>query len=57
MKRVLLVCTGNTCRSPMAAALLRQLANEEGLAWEVESAGICCPRGREGKGQGRQGYG
>nr|MBO2507411.1 threonylcarbamoyl-AMP synthase [Bacillota bacterium] len=38
-RRVLLVCTGNTCRSPMAAALLRALAVEAGLDLEVRSAG------------------
>ncbi|CAM4068422.1 protein tyrosine phosphatase [Bacillus manliponensis] len=37
MKRVLFVCTGNTCRSPMAEALLRH--HSEGR-WEVQSAGV-----------------
>ena len=35
------VCTGNTCRSPMAAALLRQWLNEHGLDFvQVDSAGL-----------------
>lgn len=37
--RVLLVCTGNTCRSPLAEALLRKRAAERGLPVEVSSAG------------------
>ena len=26
MKRILFVCTGNTCRSPMAAGILKKIA-------------------------------
>ena len=38
--RILFVCTGNTCRSPMAAAIARRVAAERGLRdVEVESAG------------------
>lgn len=36
--RVLLVCTGNMCRSPMAEYMLRHHLGENS-AWEVESAG------------------
>lgn len=35
-KRVLLVCTGNTCRSQMAAALVNALCSEY---WQADSAG------------------
>lgn len=38
--RILFVCTGNTCRSPMAEALLRKLAKQRGIAIEVRSAGV-----------------
>jgi protein-tyrosine phosphatase len=37
--RVLVVCTGNICRSPTAEAVMRRLANEARLALEVDSAG------------------
>ncbi|QHW32525.1 low molecular weight protein arginine phosphatase [Paenibacillus rhizovicinus] len=40
MKRILFVCTGNTCRSPMAEAMLRAMAQERGMALEVRSAGV-----------------
>ncbi len=38
---VLFVCTGNTCRSPMAVGVMRSLAHHAGLAhvFEVDSAG------------------
>lgn len=37
--RWLFVCTGNLCRSPMAAALATELAYEQGLAPEIRSRG------------------
>lgn len=42
MSRVLFVCTGNTCRSPMAEAFLRAI---EGEGLEVHSAGLFTTNG------------
>jgi protein-tyrosine-phosphatase len=40
MKHILLVCTGNICRSPLAAALMRRALTERGAdGIEVSSAG------------------
>lgn len=38
---ILFVCTGNTCRSPMAVGVMRSLAHRAGLAhaFEIDSAG------------------
>lgn len=44
MKRILFVCTGNTCRSPMAEAILKS-KKIDGL--EVKSAGIYAAMGSE----------
>lgn len=42
MSLIMFVCTGNLCRSPMAAGLLRQQLDREGLAgrYEVVSTGV-----------------
>ena len=42
MSLILFVCTGNVCRSPMAAGLLQQRLVEEGLdtQYEVDSTGV-----------------
>ena len=45
MKTVLFVCTGNTCRSPMAECLFHALAFSQGAQVRAASAGLCAPDG------------
>ncbi|MCY9414866.1 low molecular weight protein arginine phosphatase, partial [Bacillus haynesii] len=40
---ILFVCTGNTCRSPMAEALFKSAAAEKNLDVSVKSAGLFAP--------------
>ncbi len=37
--RILMVCLGNICRSPIAEGVLLHKAQKQGLNWTVESAG------------------
>ncbi|MET1055941.1 MAG: low molecular weight protein-tyrosine-phosphatase [Pedobacter sp.] len=37
--KILMVCLGNICRSPLAEGIVRQLAADNGLDWEIASAG------------------
>jgi len=37
--KILMVCLGNICRSPLAEGILKDLATKAGLAWNVDSAG------------------
>lgn len=37
--RILMVCLGNICRSPLAEGILQHKAVKAGLQWRVESAG------------------
>ncbi|WMT40714.1 low molecular weight protein arginine phosphatase [Paenibacillus sp. D2_2] len=43
--RILFVCTGNTCRSPMAEGILRKLSKDRGLSLDVRSAGVAATNG------------
>ncbi len=37
--RILMVCLGNICRSPLAQGILERKVAAQGLDWEIESAG------------------
>ena len=37
--KILMVCLGNICRSPLAEGILQQKALHAGLNWQVDSAG------------------
>jgi protein-tyrosine phosphatase len=37
--KILMVCLGNICRSPLAEGIVRQLAAEGNAEWEIASAG------------------
>ena len=45
MYSVLMVCTANICRSPMAMALLQARVAREPGEWRVESAGVWAQEG------------
>ncbi|MBP5245957.1 MAG: low molecular weight protein arginine phosphatase [Clostridia bacterium] len=47
MKKILFVCSGNTCRSPMAQALLGNEAKKRGLDIIALSAGIFANEGEK----------
>jgi protein-tyrosine phosphatase len=37
--RILMVCLGNICRSPLAEGILKHKIEQAGLSWTVDSAG------------------
>ncbi len=37
--KILMVCLGNICRSPLAEGILKEKIRERGLDWQVDSAG------------------
>ncbi|MGZ3845550.1 MAG: low molecular weight protein-tyrosine-phosphatase [Flavisolibacter sp.] len=37
--KILMVCLGNICRSPLAEGILKHKAAEAGLDWQIDSAG------------------
>lgn len=37
--KILMVCLGNICRSPLAHGIFEELANQKNLNWTIDSAG------------------
>jgi protein-tyrosine phosphatase len=37
--KILMVCLGNICRSPLAEGIMQHLADKQGLNWQIDSAG------------------
>ena len=37
--KILMVCLGNICRSPLAEGVLKHKAKQAGLTWQIDSAG------------------
>jgi protein-tyrosine phosphatase len=37
--KILMVCLGNICRSPLAEGIMKEKAAQRGLDWEIDSAG------------------
>ncbi|WP_293934104.1 low molecular weight protein-tyrosine-phosphatase [Sphingobacterium sp. UBA6645] len=37
--KILMVCLGNICRSPLAHGIMAHMVREAGLDWEIDSAG------------------
>lgn len=46
MDKILFVCTGNTCRSPMAMVIFNMLSAQKGLDIVAESAGVATVSGQ-----------
>lgn len=52
MLRIVFLCTGNSCRSPMAEGICREMAKGEPI--EVASAGIAAPAGMPASAEARE---
>lgn len=38
--KILFVCLGNICRSPLAEGVMKKMCADRGLDWEIDSAGL-----------------
>ena len=47
MKKIIFVCEGNTCRSPMAEKIFANFVKKENIRLKVESFGIDADNGIE----------
>ena len=45
--KIVFVCTGNTCRSPLAQAIAQKYVEDNGLDIDLDSAGLSCSYGHE----------
>lgn len=43
--KILFVCTGNTCRSPMAEGIFKQLTQNSNIKFSLQSAGLSTVQG------------
>ena len=48
MKRILMVCLGNICRSPMAEGIVREEFSKQGIDVQIDSAGTAAYHVGEG---------
>ena len=39
MSKILFVCLGNICRSPLAHGIAEKISEENSLGWTIDSAG------------------
>ena len=51
---ILFVCTGNTCRSPMAEKMLQKIAKDKQLDLQVKSAGVAAIEGYSASNHAKQ---
>ncbi|MGN0771916.1 MAG: hypothetical protein ACI4MI_04975 [Christensenellales bacterium] len=45
--KIVFVCSGNTCRSPLAQAIAQKYIEDNDIDVQVDSAGLACPYGQQ----------